>query len=114
MVKLYKTSKRRLIYKTHFLLLSVHLVSNSSVQPDISFHMNTHIHSLSITRKDILAIIKSLDLYKSHGWDNIYIKMIQMYRESLILPLQMILEAASIFLTQFISRRQKNADAKVK
>ena len=42
-------------------------VSNSNVFPDISFHINTHLNSLSITQKDILAIIKSLDPNKSHG-----------------------------------------------
>ena len=34
--------------------------------------------SFSVTEKDILAIIKSLDPNKSHGLDNISIKMIKM------------------------------------
>ena len=50
--------------------------------------------SFSVTEKDILAIIKSLDPNKSHGWDNISIKMIKMCGESLVLPLKIIFEAA--------------------
>ena len=46
-------------------------VSNSSVLPDISFHKNARLKSFSITEKEILAIMKSLDPNKSHGWDNI-------------------------------------------
>ena len=38
--------------------------------------------------------MKSLDPNKSHGWDNISIKMIKMCGESLALPLKMIFEAA--------------------
>ena len=66
-------------------------VSNSIVLPDISFHTSAHLNSFNITKKDILAIIKSPDPNKSHGcdnisrnpnkshgWDNISIKMIKM------------------------------------
>ena len=69
-------------------------VSNSSVLPDISFHENARLKSFSITEKDILAIIKSLDPNKSHGWDNILIKMIKLCGKLLALPLEMIFEAA--------------------
>ena len=62
--------------------------------PDISFHTNTILNSFSITKKDILALIKSLDPNNSHGWDNISIKMIKMCGELLALPLKMIFEAA--------------------
>ena len=61
---------------------------------DINFHTNARLNSFSITEKDILAIINSLDPNKSHGWDNISIKMIKMCGESLALPLKMIFEAA--------------------
>ena len=42
-------------------------LSNSSVLPDISFQTNTHLVLFSSTEKYILAVIKSLDLSKSHG-----------------------------------------------
>ena len=41
--------------------------SKSSVLRDISSHRNTRINSLTIIEKDIIAIIKSLNLNKSHG-----------------------------------------------
>ena len=56
--------------------------------------MNARLNSFSITEKYILATIKSVDPNKSHGWDNISIKMIKMCGESLALPLKMIFEAA--------------------
>ena len=62
--------------------------------PDISFHTNARLNSFSITEKDILAIIKWLDPNKSHGSDNISIKMIKICDDSLALPLKMIFEAA--------------------
>ena len=79
-------------------------VSNSSVLPDIRFQTNAHLNSFSITEKDILAIIKSLDPTKPHGWDNISIKMIKMCSESLVLFLEIIFEAALISI-QMIGRK---------
>ena len=69
-------------------------MSNSSVLPGISFYTNTHLNSFCITDKDILAIIKSLDPNKFHGWDNISIKTIKICGGSLALPLKLISEAA--------------------
>ena len=68
-------------------------VSNFSVLPDISFHKNSRLNLFSITEKDILPVIKSLDPNKSHGWDKISIKVIKMCGESLVLPLKMISES---------------------
>ena len=56
--------------------------------------MKTRLNSCSITEKDILAIIKSLDTNKPNRWDNISIKIIKMCGESLALPLKVIFEAA--------------------
>ena len=60
--------------------------------PDISFHISTSLNSFSVTEKDILAIIKSLDPNKSHRWD-ISMKMIKMCGGTLAFPLKMIFEA---------------------
>ena len=68
----------------------MYTLCNSSVLPDITFYTNACLSSFRIIEKDILAIIKSLDLNKSHGWDTISIKMINMCGESLALPLKMI------------------------
>ena len=76
-----------------FLALQCTPVSNSSVLPDISLHTNARLNSFSITEKDILTIIKSLDPNKYHKWDNISIKIIKMCGELLALPLKVISEA---------------------
>ena len=68
-------------------------VSNSSVLPDNSCYTKARLDSFSITEKDILPLIKSLDPNKSHGWSNIFIKRIKMCGKSLKLSLKMIFEA---------------------
>ena len=55
--------------------------------PYINVHTNTHLNLLIITEKDVPAITKSLDPKKSHGWDNISIKMIKICEESLTMIL---------------------------
>ena len=62
-------------------------VSNYGVLPDISFHISTSLNSFSVTEKDILAIIKSLDPHKSHRWD-ISMKMTKMCGDTLAFPLK--------------------------
>ena len=47
----------------------------SKVLPDIRLQTNTRLNSFSITEKDMIAIIKSLDAKKSHRYDNIGPKM---------------------------------------
>ena len=69
--------------------------------------MSTLLNSCSNTKRDILPIIKLLDPNKSHGCDNISIKMIAMGKELLTLPLKMIFAA---FLIQLYSGQQKIAD----
>ena len=48
--------------------------------------------SFHITKEDILLIIKTLDLSKAHGWDNISIKMIKICGESITVPLKIVFE----------------------
>lgn len=77
------------LFSSYFTSQYTHLISNSSVLPDISFHTNARQNSpkqkFSITEKDIFALIKLLDPNKSHGLDNISIKMIKIWGESLVL-----------------------------
>ena len=50
--------------------------------------------SLEISETDIFAIIKNLDPNKSHGWDNLSIRMIKLCGKSIIYPLKLIFEAS--------------------
>ena len=52
-------------------------IKNNSVLPPLLYKTNARIDSFCVTNKDILSIIKSLDSKKSHGFDNISIKMVK-------------------------------------
>ena len=67
-------------------------IKNNSVLPPLLYKTNTRINSFRVTNKDILSIIKSLDSSKSHGFDNISIKMIKICSESVTIPLKIIFE----------------------
>ena len=49
---------------------------------------------MNINDDDIFAIIKNLHPNKSHGWDNISIRMIKVCRKSIVYPLKLISEAS--------------------
>ena len=67
-------------------------IKNDSVLPHLLHKTNTRINSFRVTNKDILSIIKSLDSSKSHEYDNISMKMIKIYSESVTVPLKIIFE----------------------
>ena len=67
-------------------------IKHNSVLPPLLYKTNTRINSFRVTNKDILSIIKSLDSSKSHGFDNISIKMIKICSESVTIPLKIIFE----------------------
>ena len=67
-------------------------INNNSVLTPLLYKTNTKINSFRATNKDILSIIKSLDSRKSHGYDNISIKMIKICSESVTIPLKIILK----------------------
>ena len=50
--------------------------------------------SLNINDDNIFAIIKNLNPNKSHGWDNILIRMIKLYGKFIVYPLKLIFEAS--------------------
>ena len=67
-------------------------IDNTSCLPSFSYRTVSKIKSFHVTENDILAIIKPLDPYEAHGYDNISIKMIKICSQSLILPLKIIFE----------------------
>ena len=50
--------------------------------------------NLSINENDISTIIRNLDPNKSHGWDNLLVRMIKLCGDSLIYPFKCIFEGA--------------------
>ena len=67
-------------------------IKNKSVLPPLLYKTNTRINSFRVTNKDILLIIQSLGSSKSHGYDNISVKMIKICTESVTIPLKIIFE----------------------
>ena len=67
-------------------------IDNTICLPSFSYRTGSRIKSFHVTENDILAIITTLDPNKAHGCDNIYIKMIKIYSQSLTLPLKIIFE----------------------
>ena len=67
-------------------------IKDNSVLPPLLYKTNTRIKSFRVTNNDILSIIKSLDSSKSHGFDDISIKMIKICSESVAIPLKIIFE----------------------
>ena len=62
---------------------------NTSCLPSFSYRTGSRIKSFSVTENDIIAIIKTYP-NKAHGFNNIYIKMIKIFSQSLTLPLKII------------------------
>ena len=67
-------------------------IKNNSVLPPLLYKTNTRINSFRVTNKDIQSTIKSLESGKSHGCDNISIKMIKICSEPVTVPLEIIYE----------------------
>ena len=65
-------------------------IKNASSLPYFSYRTNSRINSFHATEKDILLIIKSLDLARTHGCDNLSVRMIEICNESITIPLKII------------------------
>ena len=91
MVVLSQTTAKKQIFLITFVSICTPIKNNSALPP-LLYKTNTRINSFRVTNKDILSIIKSLDSSKSHGFDNISIKMIKICSESVTIPLKIIFE----------------------
>ena len=63
------------------------LIETGSVLPPETFHTNARLGNLNFDEAKILALIKSLDVNKAHGWDEISSRMVKICGESLVKPL---------------------------
>ena len=75
------------------MLLSVYtsLVDNSKLPGKITYNSAARFTSIKFDNNDILKIIRSLNINKAHGHDDISVRMIKMCDESLVQPLSLIL-----------------------
>ena len=69
-------------------------VVNSSTLPNFCYKTQKRISSIEINEDDILLIIKNLNPNKAHGWDNVYIRMIQPCGKSIVKPLNYLSESS--------------------
>ena len=69
-------------------------LQNSSSLPTFYLRTDETLSSLNVNDDDIFAIIKNLNPNKSHGWDNISIRMIKLCGKSMVYPLKLIFEAS--------------------
>ena len=83
-------SEKANLFNKFFASQCTPLENHSSLPP---FCLKTD-KSLKISETDIFAIIKNLDLNKSHGWDNLSIRMIKLCGKSITYSLKLIFEAS--------------------
>ena len=84
-------SEKANLFKQFFASQCTPLENNSSLLP-FCLKTEKYLSSLEISEADIFAIIKNLDPNKSHGWDNLSIKMIKLSNKSITYPLKLIFE----------------------
>ena len=68
-------------------------VKNASTLPKFKYGPDKRLNSFTINENDIFLIIKNLNADKAHGWDNIYIRMIQLCGKKIVLPLQLLFKS---------------------
>ena len=81
-------------------------VVNSSVLPDKSYLTASFLESVTISGSDILKTIRSLDIKKAHGHDDISIRMLKICDDAIV-ELLKILSVNSINQDVFPSRWKK-------
>ena len=82
--------KEKANYFNEFLGLQCSPVVNGSVLHDKSYLTASSLDSISISGSDILTTIRSLDINKSHGHDDISIRMLKICDDVLVEPLKML------------------------
>ena len=60
----------------------------------MAYKTDAKINFFWVNQSDISLIIKTLDAKKTHGWDNISGKMIQVCGDPIALPLMLVFETA--------------------
>ena len=79
------------LFNDHFIRQCT-IIENGSKIPDRTSINPTRIDSVAISGEKILKIIRSLNLNKAHGWDEISMRMIRLSDTALVAPLKIIFE----------------------
>ena len=70
------------------------MLENGSLLPELNFRTNNRLVDIQFSSADLSKIISDLNPNKSHGHDNLSIRMIQLCGDSLIPPITMLFESA--------------------
>ena len=65
-------------------------VVNISVLPDKSYLTAPSLESITISGSDILKTIRSLDIDKAHGHDDMSVRMMKICDDAIVEPLRMV------------------------
>ena len=85
------TSWNKLNFSIHSFSIHFYLKNNRSTLPTHIKHLtNSCISSVTFSQDDIAKIIKNLDLSKTHGNDNIRIRVLNIYGPAIFKPLAII------------------------
>ena len=68
--------------------------NNSSLPADVNYITDKRLSTVTFSARDIRKIIQNLDSSKSHGHDNLSIRMLKICGDSICLPLEMIFKQA--------------------
>ena len=82
--------KEKANYFNEFFSLQCSPVVNSSVLPDKSYLTASSLESITISGSDILKTIRSLDINKAHGHDDISVRMMKICNDAIVEPLKML------------------------
>ena len=82
--------KEKANYFNEFFSLQCSLVVNSSVLPDKSYLTASSLESITISESDILKTIRSLDINKAHGHDDISVRMMKICDDAIVKPFKML------------------------
>ena len=69
-------------------------VVNLSTLPNFSYKIQKRISNIEIKEDDVLLIIKNLNPNKTHEWDNVSIRMIQLCGKPIVKPLKYLFESS--------------------
>ena len=71
------------------------VIQTGSILPDFHFLTNHRLDKANFDSAKILSVIRSLNVNKAHGWDEVSVRMVKICDEALVLPLQIIFKSSS-------------------
>ena len=88
--------KEKSNYFNKFFSVQCSPVVNSSVLPDKSYLTASFLESITISGSDILKTIRSLDINKAHGHDDISVRVMKICDDAIVEPLKMLFVKSAI------------------